>query len=148
MVISKDAKSIVCGDIAPVQKPGRSWKPRNLPDHSWDQSRVNAITPMTFLFVDTIITQRDIHVEPLNAEGVVHTDNVMYTTRTGQAVSLIYLSFMNRIRHSSVQMLMSLPSLDCLFRNPVTGRMKEDIVLVVDNGPSKQPCSYIANASG
>ena len=54
---------------------------------------MNAITPMTFLFVDTIITQRDIHVEPLNAEGVVHTDNVMYITRTGQAVSLIYLSF-------------------------------------------------------
>ena len=69
-----------------------SEEPRNLPYHSWDQSRVNAIAPMTFLFVDSIITQRDIHVQPLNAE-VVHTDNVMYITRTDQAISLVYLSF-------------------------------------------------------
>ena len=31
VVISKDSKSIVCGGIAPVQRPGRTWKRRTLP---------------------------------------------------------------------------------------------------------------------
>ena len=50
---SKDAKCIVCGDIAPVLKPGKSWSNFETPDHSFDQSRVNAVTPMTHLFMDT-----------------------------------------------------------------------------------------------
>lgn len=52
---SKDAKCIVCGDIAPVLKPGRSWLNFETPDHSFDQSRVNAVTPMTHLFMDILI---------------------------------------------------------------------------------------------
>ena len=49
-IISKDAKAIVPADITPVQHPEHSWKPRVVyPDHSWDQSRVNSITPMTFI---------------------------------------------------------------------------------------------------
>ena len=40
-------------DIAPVQILGHSWKKRELPDHTWDQSRTNGITPMTFLFLET-----------------------------------------------------------------------------------------------
>ena len=49
---SKDAKCIVCGDIAPVLKPGKSWANFETPDHSFDQSRVNAVTPMTHLFME------------------------------------------------------------------------------------------------
>ena len=70
--MSKDAKAIVYGDISPVQRPRRCWKKRTLPDHTWDQSRVNAITPMTFLFMDTAIT----HKETFYNE--IHTDNVLY----------------------------------------------------------------------
>ena len=33
---SKDAKCIVCGDIAPVLKPGKSWANFETPDHSFD----------------------------------------------------------------------------------------------------------------
>ena len=36
---------------------------------------------------------------------------------------------------------MTLPSLDSLFRNPSTGKLKDEIILVVDNGPSEQPSS-------
>ena len=36
VTISKDAKAIVCGDIAPVQRPGCSWKKIELPDHTWE----------------------------------------------------------------------------------------------------------------
>ena len=51
VVVSKDAKATISAGISPVQRPGRSWKRKlELPDHSWDQSRINAVTPMTFLF--------------------------------------------------------------------------------------------------
>ena len=48
VVISKDAKAIILADIAPVRHPSHSCKPRELPDHTWDQSRTNALT---FLFL-------------------------------------------------------------------------------------------------
>lgn len=52
---SKDAKCKVCADISPVQRPGKTWKKRggSLLDHEWNQSRVNAVTPMTHLFLET-----------------------------------------------------------------------------------------------
>lgn len=56
LVVSKDAKAIIRADIAPVQRPGHSWsKCLELPDHTWDQSRTNAVTPMTFLILQTRI---------------------------------------------------------------------------------------------
>ena len=55
LIVSKDAKAIIPGDISPVQRPGHSWSKRiELPDHTWDQSRVNSVTPMTFLFLKTV----------------------------------------------------------------------------------------------
>lgn len=55
IVDSKDAKAIVCADISPVQRPGKTWKKRSgtLLDHEWNQSRVNAVTPMAHLFLDS-----------------------------------------------------------------------------------------------
>lgn len=41
------------GDITPVQKPGKSWRKINAPDHDWDQSKTYAVTPMTHLFLET-----------------------------------------------------------------------------------------------
>jgi hypothetical protein len=60
-------------------------------------------------------------------------------------VSLLYLSFyepdttfkcLNEFLY-----LLTLPSLDVLFRNPNTGKLKDEIIFVVDNGPSEQPSS-------
>lgn len=82
LVVSKDAKAIIMADIAPVQVTGHSWKKREVPDHSWDQSRTNAITPMTFLFLETKVTGKTLSEE----------DTIMYITRTGQGVTLLYLS--------------------------------------------------------
>ena len=55
VVDSKDAKSIVPGDIAPVQNPMKMWKQRSgiLPDHDWEQGRQNAVTPMAHLFLES-----------------------------------------------------------------------------------------------
>ena len=46
VVDSKDGKSIVPGDIAPVQNPMKMWKQRSgiLLDHDWEQGRTNAVT--------------------------------------------------------------------------------------------------------
>ena len=58
LVFLRMQKAIVPADIAPVQHPGHTWKPRvEYPDHSWDQSQVNAVIPMTFLFMQTKVSQ-------------------------------------------------------------------------------------------
>ena len=143
MVDSKDAKSIVPGDISPVQKPMKTWKQRSgiLPDHDWEQGRSNAITPMAHLFLEskTLVTNEEVTIPLQNTAATVSV------TRTGKAVYLTYLSYyepetvfrcMNEIFFLMVQ-----PSLDMFFRNPETGRLKENFVFISDNGPSEQPAS-------
>ena len=137
---SKDAKCIVCGDIAPVLKPGKSWSNFETPDHSFDQSRVNAVTPMTHLFMDTPkLSDVDLQIPG--------TDSVINVTRSGKALTLINLSLsepetvfsiFNELFH-----LMTFPSLDKYFRNPVTGQLKEVMGFIVDNGPSESPSSFL-----
>lgn len=79
---SKDAKCIVCGDIAPVLKPGKSWSNFETPDHSFDQSRVNAVTPMTHLFMDMP-----------NVDLIIPgSETVVNVTRSGKAHARIILS--------------------------------------------------------
>ena len=134
---SKDAKCIVCGDIAPVLKPGKSWSNFETPDHSFDQSRVNAVTPMTHLFMDMP------NVDLL----IPDTETVVNVTRTGKAVTLINLSRTEpetvfRV-FNEIFYLMTIPSLDKFFRNPKTGKLKEIMGFVVDNGPSEAPASFL-----
>ena len=143
LIISKDAKAIVPADIAPVQHPGHSWKPHvEYPDHSWDQSRINAITPMTFLFMQTKVSQSSAStVECLNLQ--VSNNTTLYLNRTGQGVTLLNLSFyepattfrcMNEILY-----LLTLPELDAFFRDKTTGNLKKEFIFIVDNGPAEQP---------
>ena len=120
MVDSKDAKSIVPGDISPVQKPMKTWKQRSgiLPDHDWEQGRSNAITPMAHLFLEskTLVTNEEVTIPLQNAAASVSV------TRTGKAVYLTYLSYyepetvfrcMNEIFFLMVQ-----PSLDMFSEIP------------------------------
>ena len=143
LVISNDAKVIVPSEIAPVQRPGHSWSSHcELPDHSWDQSRTNAITPMTFLFLKTVINPYT-HMESLNIPA--SNTCILHLTRTGQAVTLLNLSFyepettfrsMNEVLY-----LLTLPALDIFFRDQSTNAIKKEWVFVVDNGPAEQPSS-------
>ena len=134
---SKDAKCIVCGDIAPVLKPGKSWSNFETPDHSFDQSRVNAVTPMTHLFMDMP-----------NADLIIPgSETVVNVTRSGKAVTLINLSLTEpetvfRV-FNEIMYLMTIPSLDKFFRKPETGRLKEIMGFIVDNGPSEAPASFL-----
>ena len=134
---SKDAKCIVCGDIAPVLKPGKSWSNFETPDHSFNQSRVNVVTPMTHLFMD--MSNVDLLIP-----GTVTVVNV---TRSGKAVTLVNLSLTEpetvfRV-FNEIMYLMTIPSLDKFLRNPETGRLKEIMGFVVDNGPSEAPASFL-----
>ena len=137
IVISKDSKAIIPGDIPPVQKPGKSWQKCIDPDHTWDQSRNNAIVPMTFLFLQS-------HIVPSLSELSIPLGNVatVEITRTGQPVTLLYLAFyepdttfrcLNELLY-----LLSLDSLDIFFRDQKTGVLKKNFTFVVDNGPSEQ----------
>ena len=137
---SKDAKCIVCGDIAPVLKRGKTWSNFEIPDHSFDQLRVNAVTPMTHLFMDVC----ELENVDLQIPGTESTVNV---TRSGKAITLINLSFFEpesvfRV-FNELFYLMSLPSLDKYFRNSETGNLKEIMGFIVDNGPSEAPSSFL-----
>jgi hypothetical protein len=145
VLISKDAKAIIPADIAPVQRPGHSWKSRmEFPDHSWDQSRTNAVTPMTFLFLFTKISPST-SLQKLS----IHTseNTMLHLTRSGQSVTLINLSFyepettfrcMNEICY-----LLTISELDPFFRDCESGHLKKEFVFVVDNGPAEQPSSAL-----
>ena len=133
MIDAKDAKAIVCGDIEPVLHPDKSWREKTYPDHTWNQSRLNAVTPMTHLFL----------TPPSDQVVSIGDSSYLHVTRTGRAVTLVNLSYfepetafncMNEIFY-----LMTLPQLDSYFRSPETGRLKDHFIFVVDNGPSEAP---------
>ena len=92
MVILKDSKAIIPIDVSPVQNPGPLWKRLELPDHTWDQSRTNAITPMTFLFLQTqvsLLPASTVESFSVQASATTH----LQLTQTGQNVTLLNPSF-------------------------------------------------------
>ena len=140
---AKDAKCIVCGDLSPVLKPGCSWRTSETRDHTFDQSRKNAVTPMTHLFMET---KTDPRLE--NADLLIpKTKVVLNVTRSGKVVTLINLSLIKPETvfrgFYEIYYLMSIPSLDVFFRNPGTGKLKEFFGFIVDNGPSEAPSSLL-----
>lgn len=151
LVDSKDAKRIVCGDVAPVQQTGKVWTNSiEYLDHDWDQSRANAVTPMTHLFLRTETVKRVDNVihNPTLCEANLHSphsNTVLHVTRTGKAITLINPSFLERettIRlFNEILLLLTKPSLDSAFRNPKTGKLKEEFIFIVDNGPAEEPSS-------
>ena len=75
------------------------------------------------------------------------TDCVINVTRSGKAVTLINLSLSEpetvfRV-FNELFYLMSIPSLDKFFRNPQTGKLKEVMGFIVDNGPSESLSSFL-----
>lgn len=131
LVMSKDAKAIIPADIAPVQRPGHSWNSRlELNDHTWDQSRTNAVTPMTFLFLMTSVNQLPATCTTVEClETQVSDTTTLYLTRIGQGVTLLNLSFyepettfkcLNEIFY-----LLTIPALDSFFRDHVSGKLKK-----------------------
>lgn len=132
---SKDAKAKVQADVAPVQKPGKTWRKITLPDHDWSASAHNSITPMAHLFMETEM-QLDFDNEEASSYSV---------KRSGGAAILLNLSYFEpetvQRAFNELFLLLANPALDQYFRNPVTGRLKEHFIFVVDNSPSEAPCN-------
>ena len=83
--ISKDAKANFPAVVAPVQLSGLSCRECDaLPDHTWDQSRTNVLTPMTFLFLETKVT---------GTTTDVTGTRIKHNLRSGQGETLLNLSF-------------------------------------------------------
>ena len=151
VVDSKDAKKIVCAEISPVQKPRRTWSEVEYPDHDWDQSRTNAVTPMTHLFMNTVITkQMSVASNPSLQQVDVtlpNSNTVIHVSRSGKAVTLLNRSLLEpdtTIRlFNEIFLLLSKPNLDFVFRNPKTGLLKSVFIFIVDNGPAEQPSHLV-----
>ena len=142
IIDSRDAKSMICGDIPPMQLPGKSWKPIIYPDHTFDQGKTNAVYPKTHLIMDTSKFRSTLEKQTDDSTDEIEKRIV---TRTGQAVMLVNLSFfepettfrgMNEIFH-----MLTLPELDGLFRNPSSKKLKSIFSFIVDNGHSEDPDS-------
>ena len=137
MIDSKDAKAKVNTDVSPVQKPGKTWRKITVPDHDWDRLADTSITPMTHLFMETVVNYE--HNE---------NDNYFYNVRrTGAAATLLNLSYfepetVQRVFNELFLLLID-PALDKFFRNPETGKLKEHFVFIVDNGPSEASCKLL-----
>ena len=143
VAMSKDAKSIILADSSPVQLPGPSWKKKLvLPDHTWDQSRTNAITPMTYLFLKPVVCPLPYsQLESLDIH--VSDSSMLQVTRSGQGVTLLNLSFFESDNTykclNEVFLLLSNYALAPYFRDETTKQLKKEFTFVVDNGPAEQP---------
>lgn len=142
VIDSRDAKSMICGDIPPVQLPGKSWKPIIYPDHTFEQGRNNAVYPKTHLFMDATKFQSS---PGQDSDGSADKVEDRIVTRTGKTVMLVNIAFfepettfrgMNEIFH-----MLALPELDSIFRNPTSERLKSVFSFIVDNGHSEDPDS-------
>ena len=144
MVDSKDAKALVrCENSL----GGKTWKVTEAPDHDWDQSKTNAITPMGHLFLESKYTVHS-SLNPLPDDLCIESKastTTVHVTRTGEAVYLLNLSVYGpetvfRCINEIFKLLIE-PSLDDHFRDPGSGKLKSTFIFVVDNGPSECPSS-------
>lgn len=107
LVDSKDAKTAILSDVSPVQRPGKSWKKIELPDHDWQRSTTNTITPMTHLFLETQETPLD--------------ETTTLIKRTGQAATILNMTFFEphtvQRLFSDFFLLLLNPSLETVFRD-------------------------------
>ena len=121
-----------------------TWRLCEYEDHTYDQSRNNAVTPMSHLFLKTEETHRKSRFSPYenNADFFVGSsgrqETIIHQKRTGKAATVLRLSYYeNETVFRAINellYLMTLPQLDYYFRNPNTGKLKEYFVFVVDNG--------------
>ena len=94
VIDSKDAKKIVCGDIAPTRNSCKVWTNIEYPDRNWYQSRNNAMTPMTHLLLRTDVSYSETSIidDPVvNQVDILSpiSTTVLHIRRTGKAITLV-----------------------------------------------------------
>lgn len=87
---------------------------------------------MSHLFLKTVETGRESRLSHQLYPNTSHVllgsspekrETLIHQQRTGKAVTVLRLSF-----------LMTLPHLDSYFRDPNTGKLKQTLIFVIDNG--------------
>ena len=87
---SRDAKQVIRANTG---HGGPTWRNIKNPDHTFDTSRTNAITPMTHLLVKTIETNRIVtlnknpKVQELFLSPSPRSDAIVHIKRTGKAIT-------------------------------------------------------------
>ncbi|KAJ7391446.1 hypothetical protein OS493_018493 [Desmophyllum pertusum] len=130
-VDSYDAKQVV----RPSDRHNlKTWRRCEYEDHTYDQSRNNAITPMSHLFLETEETHRESRLSPQlypNTSNVLlgppeRQETVIHQKRTGKAITALRLSYYeNETVFRSINellYLLTLPQLDTYFRDPEHGK--------------------------
>ena len=144
VVNSYDAKQVV----RPTDRHNlKTWRPCDYEDHTYDQSRQNAITPMIHLFLKTEETRRESRLSHLLYQSKLDvllalspgkSETIIHQKRTGMVVTVLQLSHYESetVFHSINELLflMTLPHLDTYFCDPSSGKLKQNFVFVVDNG--------------
>lgn len=131
LVDSKDAKAKIHSDVSSVQKPGKTWRKVILPDHNWNRSSQNVVTPISHLLME-----RALHLEEKGEQRLVCSVRRMRTAATLLNLSHVEPATVHRVVNE-IFLLLRNPALDHLFRNPQTGKLKEHFAFIVDNGPSE-----------
>lgn len=111
--VSNDAKAIILADSSSVQRPGPYWsRMQVLPEHTWDQSRTNAVTPTIFL-IQKPVTGPFPSNQLKSLDIQVSHSTTLQVTRSGQGITLLNLSFLSQIILTNVSMKFccSIPSL-------------------------------------
>ena len=142
-VDSYDAKQVV----RPNDKHNnKTWRQCEYHDHTYDQSRNNAVTPMTHLFERTEETRCEVKYHSCiraSASDVFFSSNEREETKihqkwTGRAVTVLRLSlYENETVFCSINeilYLMTLPQLDHCFCDSNSGKLKQSFVFVENNG--------------
>lgn len=149
-VDSYDAKQVVHPNDRHNMK---TWRRCEYEDHTYDQSRKNAVTPMSHLFLKTEESHRESRFSKyendanffVGASG--RQETVIHQKRTGKATTVLRLSYYeNKTVFRAVNellYLMTLPQLDSYFRNPDTGKLKKKICVCC-----RQRCGHASKSLG
>lgn len=107
---------------------GQTWRNIENPGHIFNTSCTNEVTLMTHLF-DTKETKRAVNINSPSYKKYPQFPKrcCAHVKRTGKAIS-VFCSI------NEILYMFMLPAFDPYLRNPDTGRLKEVLVSVVDNG--------------
>ena len=112
-----------------------AWTPCEYEDHTYNQSKQNAINPTSHLFLKTDETSRESRLSHLwyqNKQDVLlgsspgKSETIIHQKRTWRVVNVLRFN-------QELLFLMTLPHLDSHFHDPSTGKLKQNFVFVVDN---------------
>ncbi len=135
-VIARDDKALVNTNVEVVQRPSKSWKPIQYPDHHWEKDTNRAVCITTYQLV-----------EQATSKGPPGKPTAL--SLQGQGISIVksnYFCKETALRHLNETLyLLSLPSLKRFFMKEGNEgpELITELLITVDNGPDEKPNSKL-----